>query len=207
MGMSEYENLGYGKGFKVVVGIDEAGRGPLAGSVVAASVVLKCQNFNYLIRDSKKLTAKARNLAFQEICEKAYIGVGVINELVIDEINILEATFLAMRNSVLECLTSARHFGKLNICNDDVVLLVDGNQFKSELPFAYRTIVKGDTKIKSISCASIVAKVVRDRIMGIYDTVFSDYGFAQHKGYPTKNHKEVIQEKGLSLIHRKSFRF
>lgn len=194
--------------FEIVIGIDEAGRGPLAGPVVASAVLLKNKSFESVVRDSKKISEKQRDLAFCEICEKSYLGIGIINETVIDQVNILEATFLAMNRAVAQLINALPEEVKgQKKFSEKVCLLVDGNRFKTYLPYAYRTIVAGDASILSISCASIIAKVTRDRILAIYDKIFPEYGFQKHKGYPTKKHKEAIQKYGLSLIHRKSFKF
>ena len=194
------------KGFRLILGIDEAGRGPLAGPVVAAAVALKSSQFSIPVDDSKKLTPQKRESLFQEILAQAYVGVGVMNENVIDEYNILRATFMAMETAVYQLLSKlppddfkAEDFSK-QIC-----LLIDGNQFKTELPYAYETIVAGDSLSLSIACASIIAKVTRDRILKVYDRIFPQYGFAQHKGYGTLQHRQAIQRHGLSSIHRRSF--
>ncbi|OGX20119.1 MAG: ribonuclease HII, partial [Omnitrophica WOR_2 bacterium GWC2_45_7] len=192
----------------LIIGVDEAGRGPLAGPVVAAAVAVTDPYFVVEIRDSKKMTAQKREEAFHEIQRKAHVGVGIINEGVIDQINILQATFLAMNNAVRQLIY------KLPTTENSpkdvfqkVCILVDGNRFQSDLPCRYKTIVGGDELIFSIACASIVAKVTRDRILGIYDQVFPHYGFKQHKGYPTPSHKQAINRFGLSTIHRKTFNF
>ena len=202
-----YENEIKSQGFNLIIGVDEAGRGPLAGPVVASAVALKDNQFQSKIADSKRMSAIKREKAFHEIYEKAYVGVGIINETVIDQCNILEATFLAMANSVENLIrqffTSENQASKFD---RDVCLMIDGNLFKTDLPYAYRTIVQGDKTVLSIACASIIAKVKRDRILNIYDAVFPQYGFRQHKGYPTLQHKEAINTHGLSLIHRRSYK-
>ena len=206
--MFHFENQARRKGFRLIIGIDEAGRGPLAGPVVASAVCLKKRKFRNKICDSKKINSRQREKAFQEILENAYVGVGIMNESIIDTENILKATFHAMTQAVKELMarlpiheTEDRNF-KNNVC-----LLVDGNSFKTDLPYVYQTIVGGDSLSASIACASIVAKVTRDRILNIYDRVFPQYGFKRHKGYPTKAHRAAIQIHGLSLIHRKTFRY
>lgn len=195
-------------GFNLIIGVDEAGRGPLAGPVVAAAVALQESDFSVPIRDSKQLTHLQREEAFHEIQQKAHVGIGIISESVIDHANILQATFFAMHNAVQNLTrrlpvkqTSHENF------NRKVCLLIDGNCFKSDLPYHYRTIVRGDEDVLSISCASIVAKVTRDRILNVYHQIFPGYGFDQHKGYPTIEHKQKIRLLGLSLIHRRSFRY
>ncbi|MBF0522680.1 MAG: ribonuclease HII [Candidatus Omnitrophica bacterium] len=194
------------EGFDFVIGIDEAGRGPLAGPVVASAVLLKQTDFHSPIRDSKKLSSKQRETAFEEIGQKAYVGVGIVSESVIDEANILRAAFMAMEGAVLDLVRQLP--GDVSSQNDfskKVCLLVDGNQFISALPYAYRTIVKGDEKVFSISAASIIAKVTRDRMLDIYDRIFPEYGFQKHKGYPTLAHRSAIKTHGMSPIHRKTF--
>lgn len=185
-------------------GIDEAGRGPLAGPVVAAAVCLPETPLVNPIRDSELMTPLQRQAAFEEIVEKTVFGVGIMNEAVIDEVNILNATFLAMRNAVEQALD--RLCRKGDIFQDrDVFLLIDGNAFRTDLPYAYQTVVGGDKKVKSIAAASIVAKVIRDRMLLTYDRVYPEYGFAKHKGYPTREHKNAIERYGLVDIHRRSF--
>lgn len=205
MRLSASEQKIQAQGFNLVIGIDEVGRGPLAGPVVAAAVLLKKRKFRVPIRDSKVMTPESRQEAFHEIFDNAYVGVGVMSETVIDQVNILQATFLAMTNAVRQLILRLSREKEKIYHPSQICLLIDGNQFKSDLPYAYRTIIGGDAKILSIACASIVAKVTRDRILNMYDQIFPDYGFSQHKGYPTREHRMAIQRKGLSLIHRKTF--
>ena len=202
-----YETEARKQGFNFVVGIDEAGRGPLAGPVVACAVSLKNYSFQNKIDDSKKLTSSQRDKAFKEIFEKAYVSVGMISSVVIDEINILNATYVAMDNAVRQLIVRAASFlESREIVPKDICLLVDGNRFKSDLPYSFKTIVSGDSLSLSIACASIVAKVTRDRILCAYDKVYPAYGLARHKGYPTRLHKDAILRHGLSPIHRRSFK-
>ncbi len=201
-----YEDTLKEKGYNFIIGIDEAGRGPLAGPVVASAVALKSSRFTHTIADSKKLTQKKREQAFNEIYQNAYVGIGIINEWVIDECNILNATYHAMNNAVRQLVnTLPLESTQQNDFFQKVYLLVDGNRFKPTVPYRLESVVKGDAKIMSIACASIIAKVTRDRILKTYDDVYPQYGFRQHKGYPTKQHQEAIKEFGLSDIHRKSF--
>lgn len=178
----------------------------MAGPVVAAAVLLHNYQFKNRIADSKKLTPHQREKAFDEIMSKAYVGIGIMNEGCIDLHNILEASFLAMDNAVLDLVS---HIPK-NLLNGDIekkaCLLIDGNRFQSRLPYDFRTIIHGDDVSISIACASILAKVTRDRMLNAYDKIFPEYGFKQHKGYPTKKHKAAIKEHGLSVIHRRSFK-
>ena len=194
------------EGYPIVVGIDEAGRGPLAGPVVASAVHLKNKNFVSKIRDSKTLSAKQREAAFVEIFDNAYVGIGIVNESIIDRLNILQATFHAMQRAVEDLVAHLPvEVREQTSFSKSMCLLIDGNLFKTDLPYAYKTIVSGDKEVLSISCASIVAKVTRDRILNIYDRIFPQYGFKENKGYPTVRHKEAIKLHGLSEIHRQSF--
>ena len=176
-----------------VAGIDEAGRGPLAGPVVASAVVFPKEILLDGINDSKKLSEKKREELFEQIFENAIsVGVGIVSHEEIDALNILNATFEAMKRAVKKLSVQPQH------------LLIDGNRFsKSEIPFT--TIVKGDAKCYSIAAASIIAKVTRDKIMKELHQQFPHYGFAKHKGYPTKSHVEAIHKFGLSEFHRRSF--
>lgn len=193
-------------GFSLIIGIDEAGRGPLAGPVVAAAVALKKHPPPFQVRDSKKLSAAQREKAFHKIYEYAHVGVGIMSEGVIDEVNILQATFLAMHNAVEQLLSGLPFSDKRRkISEEKICLLIDGNQFRSDLPYRFKTIVKGDEQVSSIACASIIAKVTRDRILNLYDRIFPQYGFSRHKGYPTRRHKQAIRQWGMSSIHRKTF--
>jgi ribonuclease HII len=198
--MLVHEQKAREEGFDLLVGIDEAGRGPLAGPVVAAAVCINEHHFSCRIDDSKKLTEKNRQDAFDEIVANCDFGVGIISEEQIDKHNILQATFMAMKAAILDLAM------QVQLKPDKVCLLIDGNQFTSDLPYAHRTIVGGDAQSLSIACASIIAKVTRDRLLVEYDKIFPQYGFAKHKGYPTKEHKKAIALHGLSPIHRRSFR-
>ena len=197
--MLYYERKLKAKGFKLIIGVDEAGRGPLAGPVVAAAVALKTTRFINRIDDSKKLTASAREKAFLEILKKSLFGIGIVNERVIDRVNIAVATRMAMEEAVSSLLKkiSAGKYLRMHV-------IVDGNMpLDASLP--HTTIIKGDAKSMSIAAASILAKVTRDRIMDMYDRVFPEYGFRQHKGYPTQAHRDSIKKFGSTIIHRKSF--
>lgn len=188
-----YENEAKAEGFNIVCGIDEAGRGPLAGPVCAAAVILPEGCIIEGVNDSKKLTEKKREALFDVIKEKALAySIAVADEKEIDEINILQATYLAMR----------RAFDGLDIKPD--MALVDGNRDPG-LGVATRTIVKGDANSMSIAAASILAKVTRDRFMLEMDEKYPEYQFAKHKGYGTKLHYEMLTEYGASEIHRKTF--
>ena len=180
-------------GYSSIAGIDEAGRGPLAGPVVAGAVIIKNIKFKARIDDSKKLTAKRREVAYCEILEKAIVGIGIIDEKTIDKINIYQATKKAMQMAI----------SRLEIPPD--YCLVDGNM-KIATKCPLKCIVGGDSKSLSIAAASIVAKVTRDKIMVEYDKLYPQYGFAKHKGYGTREHMAAIRSHGASPIHRNSFR-
>jgi len=193
-------------GYHFIVGVDEAGRGPLAGPVVAAAVLLQETQFQNRICDSKKITALQREKAFFEIFEKGFVGIGMICEKVIDEQNILRATFYAMNRAVVDLVSHLPATWQTQEgFQDKTCLLVDGNLFKTDLSYPYRTIIKGDNLSLSIAAASIVAKVFRDRILMIYDQIYPQYGFVRHKGYGTEEHRAAILQHGLSPIHRKTY--
>ena len=180
-------------GFPVLAGIDEVGRGPLAGPVVAAAVVLPMDWSTEGVDDSKKLSEKQRSCLYKEITQNAIsIGIGCISEEMIDRINILQATYLAMKQAV------SRLQVKPDCLAIDAVRLPDC-EIKQE------SIIKGDGKSFSIAAASIIAKVTRDQMMLEYDKSYPQYGFAQHKGYGTKSHYAALQQHGPCPIHRKSF--
>ncbi|MFH1540503.1 MAG: ribonuclease HII [Elusimicrobiota bacterium] len=179
--------------FGFVVGVDEAGRGSLAGPVVSASVILKKNTSIKNLNDSKKLTPKIRYSVYKEIIKKCIDWqVGIVDHLVIDRINILEATKLSMKIAIEKLKVSPR------------LVIIDGNQ-TINIKIAQKTIVKGDSKSASIAAASVVAKVTRDVLMEKYDRQFPNYGFAKHKGYGTKFHVKSIEIFGPCKIHRKSF--
>lgn len=178
----------------LICGVDEAGRGPLAGSVVAAAVILNPDVPIIGLADSKKLSAAARERLAPEIREKALAwAIGEASAAEIDEINILQATFLAMRRAVAALTMSPVH------------ALVDGNRIPPGLPCSAEAIVKGDAKEPAISAASILAKTYRDAQLLELDHVYPQYGFARHMGYPTAAHLEALRRHGPSPVHRKSF--
>lgn len=193
MNWLEYEDKALSEGYNIVCGVDEAGRGPLAGPVYAAAVILPKGYVIDGVNDSKKLTEKKRELLFDVIQNEAVAcSIGIADEKEIDEINILQATFLAMRRAV-EGLTVKAD-----------IALIDGNK-KPGLEIAEWDIVKGDAKSASIAAASIIAKVSRDRYMLEMAEKYPEYHFEKHKGYGTKLHYEMIEKYGISPIHRKSF--
>lgn len=225
----ELEEKLLSEGWDFVVGVDEAGRGPLAGPVVAAAVaVRKLQITNYklqinsknqilnnqknsneknldeekmwdLIKDSKKLSEKRREEVFEFIRENFYVGVGICDHQTIDRINILEATFLAMKKAVGELRNQTKNQG------GKILILVDGDKIIPNFSIEQKSIVSGDKLVKSISAASIIAKVTRDRMMNEFDKKYPQYQFAKHKGYGTKIHIDALKQYGPCEIHRKTF--
>jgi len=190
--MLRYERNLWNEGKKYVAGLDEAGRGPLAGPVVAAAVVFYENPQISMINDSKKLTEEIREYLFDLILNETLCGIGAAEVGEIDRINIYQATFLAMDRALENLDTQPEH------------LLVDGRAFpRNDIPFT--TIVKGDSISYSVAAASILAKVTRDRMMREYDQEFPQYGFANHKGYATREHLDAIEEFGYCPIHRRSF--
>jgi ribonuclease HII len=177
----------------LVAGVDEAGRGPLAGPVVAGAVILDPENPIDGLNDSKRLTALRRELLYEEIQEKALAwAVGHADVEEIDRINILQATMLAMKRAVEALQTVPDH------------ALIDGNRCP-DLCCPAQAIVKGDSRVAAISAASIMAKVTRDREMLSLDVIYPGYGLAQHKGYPSKAHIEALENLGVTPIHRRSY--
>lgn len=197
--MLYYERKLQKSGFGLIVGVDEAGRGPLAGPVTAGAVLLNTYSFKNRIDDSKKLSASQRERAFLEITEKAVFGIGIVNENIIDRLNILQATRVAMEQAVGALINKLKDYNP-----QAVHILVDG-EVKLDTGFPVTNIIKGDSRSLSIACASILAKVTRDRIMDLYDKAFPVYGFIRHKGYGTKMHFSALEKFGPSIIHRKSF--
>lgn len=188
-----YENEKYNEGYKIICGVDEAGRGPLAGPVYAAAVILEKAQTIEGVNDSKKLSEKKRELLFDKIINECKdYSIGTASEKEIDELNILQATFLAMKRAV----------DGLSVKPD--CALVDGNQIPN-LDCDVTTVVKGDSKSESIAAASILAKVSRDRYMLEMAEKYPQYGFEKHKGYGTKLHYEMIEKYGICDIHRKTF--
>jgi len=198
--MLYYERKLRKKGYNLIIGVDEAGRGPLAGPVVAAAVTLKTHRFKNRIDDSKKLSAVCREKAFLEIADKSVFGIGIMSEKIIDRVNILVATRMAMEQAVNTLLGKV---GPSSLRRPHII--VDGNMnLRLDLPCT--AIIKGDSRSKSIASASILAKVTRDRIMRLYDRVYPGYGFWKHKGYSTREHRAALKRLGPSSIHRQSFR-
>ncbi len=192
--LKEMEKELYTKGFKKICGIDEAGRGPLAGPVVVAGVIMPEDSMIEGVNDSKKVSEKKREKLYDLIIEEAIsYSVAIIGQDVIDDINILNAT----KQGVTEVVE------KLD--NKPDLILIDALEHINTKGIPYEAIIKGDAKCYSIAAASIIAKVTRDRIMREWDSVYPQYGFIRHKGYGTKMHMEAIREYGLCPIHRKTF--
>jgi len=192
--MKEIENRIYLSGYKLVAGVDEAGRGPLAGPVCAAAVILPDDAVIEGVNDSKKLTPKKRDALYDEIISKARAySIFAVDEKKIDEVNILNATYLAFQGAIA------------NLKEKPDFVLIDGNRAQGiEIPF--ETVVKGDSLSFSIAAASILAKVARDRYIEEADKLYPQYGFAAHKGYGTKAHLDAIREYGPCPIHRLTFK-
>ena len=189
----QFESALWEKNISDIAGIDEAGRGPLAGPVVAAAVIFPRNMFLHGVNDSKKLSEKKREELFPLIAKAARcFGIGIVEHAEIDAMNILNATFAAMQRAIDALRIRPQH------------LLIDGNRFnRTEIP--YTTIIGGDAQCFSVAAASILAKVTRDKFMKEMNAKFPLYNFAQHKGYPTKAHIEAIRKYGICEIHRKSF--
>ncbi len=191
--MWEIENLHYDNGVRVICGVDEAGRGPLAGPVCAAAVILPPHIDIPGLNDSKKLTDKRRRELEPIIKEQAIAyGIGFADHEEIDDINILQATYLAMERAIAQLSVTPE------------LALIDGNRAK-DFGIPVETIIKGDSRSASIAAASILAKVARDDVMLEYSKIYPEYGFEVHKGYGTKAHYEALRTYGASPIHRKSF--
>ncbi|MBP7073231.1 MAG: ribonuclease HII [Clostridia bacterium] len=191
--MTEYERKCYEKGYKLIAGVDEVGRGPLAGPVVAAAVILGEGVLIPGVNDSKKLSEEKREYLYDEIKSKALCwSIGIVDEKVIDEINILNAACLAMKKA-LDGLADKPDY-----------ILLDAVTLK-DVDIPQKGIIKGDALSLSIAAASIIAKVERDRMISAYDELYPHYAFSKHKGYGTREHIECIKKYGLLPIHRRSF--
>ena len=192
--LKEIEKELYLKGFNKICGIDEAGRGPLAGPVVVAAVVMPQDSMLEGVNDSKKVSEKKREKLYDEIISNAIsYGVAIIDQKEIDDINILNATKKGLTEALMQ------------LSEKPDIILVDALTGIDTLGIPYQSIIKGDAKSYSIAAASIIAKVTRDRIMRQWDEIYPEYGFEKHKGYGTKAHIEVIKNNGICPIHRKSF--
>lgn len=189
----DFERRMIRSGYRLIAGVDEAGRGPLAGPVVASAVILPTDRIIEGIADSKRLSAKRRKELFSQIMANSIVGIGAVSEAAIDDTNILRAALKAMEKAILNLPVSPDR------------ILIDG-QVGPNVPYPTTQIVKGDERCLSIAAASIVAKVIRDRMMAIYHKFYPRYGFSQHKGYPTSTHLTKIDRYGPSPIHRYTFR-
>ncbi|MDP3057230.1 MAG: ribonuclease HII [bacterium] len=200
----EYENKLIGSGFSGICGIDEVGRGPLAGPVVAAAILINAELFKDLsgfkgINDSKKLSAIRREKWYEILTKRENIkwGIGIISEKIIDEVNILEATKLAMLEALKKMIRQS--------AKQPDFLLIDGNFILENIDLNQKAVIRGDAKVISIAAASIIAKVTRDRMMQKFHEDYPEYGFDKHKGYGTRLHCEMIKKYGPCAIHRRSF--
>ena len=192
--LKEEEQKLYSGNIEYICGIDEAGRGPLAGPVVVGAVIMPKDSFIEGVNDSKKVSEKKREKLYDEITENAIAwSVGIVDQKTIDEINILNATKLALKKA-LEGLKQRPD-----------IIMVDALDKMDTLGIPYISVIKGDAKIYSISAASIIAKVTRDRIIREWDEVYPMYGFAKHKGYGTADHIKAIKENGPCMLHRETF--
>ncbi|WP_077617799.1 ribonuclease HII [Bacillus sinesaloumensis] len=190
--MTQYEQALYKKGYKLIAGVDEVGRGPLAGPVVAAAVILPQDAYLPGINDSKKITEQKREELFKQITDCAIsIGIGIIPANVIDDVNILQATKQAMKKALLSLSEKPDH------------LLIDALELPIEIP--QTSIIKGDSKSVSIAASSIIAKVTRDRLMVRLSNDYPQYGFEKHMGYGTAYHLEALKKYGITNEHRRSF--
>lgn len=192
--LKEFENNLYKTGLTYIAGIDEAGRGPLAGPVVVGIAIMKPDSFIEGVNDSKKISEKKREIIYEQIISEALDwSVGIVDQNEIDEINILNATKKALHMAI----------ENLKVKPDRI--LVDALEHIDTCKIPYTSIIKGDAKIYSISAASIIAKVTRDRMMQEYDEIYPEYGFKSHKGYGTAKHIEAIKAYGPCLLHRQTF--
>lgn len=192
--MKQRENQLASQGKIYVGGIDEAGRGPLAGPVVAACIIMNRESLILEVNDSKKIKEDVReNLFDKVIADSISFGIGIATNEEIDRVNILQATFLAMKRAVQE------------MAQKPEFVLVDGNQEIREFPYEQETVVQGDSNCYSIACASILAKVYRDRLMRKYDVLYPEFEFGKNKGYGTAAHYEALRKWGITPIHRRSF--
>ncbi|MGT2832002.1 ribonuclease HII [Streptococcus halotolerans] len=192
--MLAYEKALYDQGYNMIAGIDEVGRGPLAGPVVAACVILPSNEKITGLNDSKKIPKAKHKTVYQEVMDKALaVGIGIMDNEMIDQVNIYEATKLAMIEAVTNVST---------VITPDY-LLIDAMTLNLDIP--QKAIIKGDANSLSIAAASIVAKVTRDQMMADFDKIYPGYGFAQNAGYGTKVHIEGLKQQGITPIHRRSF--
>jgi len=180
-------------GFSLIAGVDEAGRGPWAGPLVSAAVILPSKVRLPGLNDSKKLSPLRREDLFATILKKAYVGVGIVSSESLDKLGLTKALNMSYQRAILRLSRQPNY------------VLIDGIG-KYELPYEYSTVIKGDLKVRCIAAASIVAKVVRDFIMEMFDRKYPEYGFGKHKGYGTRHHRENLLKYGCCQIHRRSFK-
>ena len=199
--MLYYERKLKNKGFDIIIGCDEAGRGAVAGPVVACALVLRKKRFKNKITDSKMLSPCQRSKAFDEIIKNAYYRIGVVSERIIEKLNIREATILAIENAVGDLMKLLKG---LKISTKRIYILADGD-LRLRVDSPYKSITGLDRKSLTCASASVVAKVIRDRLMAIYDSIYPDYSFLNHKGYLTLRHLSAIKRFGPSPIHRMTF--
>ena len=200
--LKKEEEAFYNQGIKLIAGIDEAGRGPLAGPVVVACCIMPKDSMIEGVNDSKKISEKKREKIYEQIVQEAIsFGVGIIGQTEIDEINILQATKKGLTIAIKEAEEKLKQKG----LEKPDVILVDALTKIDTDGIAYKSIIHGDAISYSISCASIIAKVTRDRMMREWDKVYPQYGFEKHKGYGTSQHIAAIKDYGLCPLHRKSF--
>lgn len=183
--------------YKILVGVDEVGRGPLAGPLVAVASIINEDISG--INDSKKISEKKREKIYNEIIDTVEYGVGIVNENIIDDINILNATFLAMNMAIDELCN------KYSLNKKDIYVIVDGDKIIRKYEGLQECIIKGDSKSLSIATSSIIAKVIRDRMMILEDEKYPEYDFKNNKGYGTKKHRDALIKYGVTPIHRKTF--
>lgn len=196
--LKKYEENLYSEGNKLICGVDEAGRGPLAGPVAVGAVVMKNDSMLEWVNDSKKVTEKRREILYDKIIEDSLAwSVQLISEKDIDELNILNATKKGVTLAIKDIMEQLK-------TKPDIIIL-DALREIDTFNIPYQSIIKGDATCYSISCASILAKVTRDRLMKQYDEEYPEYGFAKHKGYGTKMHIDAIKQYGPTEIHRKTF--
>lgn len=201
--MLYYERCAKKKGYSIVIGLDEAGRGPLAGPLTVAAVYLKRADFKCRVDDSKKLSASQRAKAFREITEKSIFGIGFVSQETVDSFKITESLRFAADIALMQIFSRLKS-ESLNSDFKNTFLLFDG-RLSSNMPYDSKEIIHGDGRSLSIAAASILAKVSRDRIMDVYDKAYPQYGFSVNKGYGTRKHLQRIRRYGLSPLHRASF--